>query len=1069
LLKSGRIFLKAWTLAAFALLLAGAASFFIDRDESIRLLYATGGLEDEPSAYEQLKQSLVANLKLDKRSLEGMSLSELRRYDAVYVDPKVHETGSRFTDLLQSYVKDGGYLFLENMFAADFPPSFLGAQAVVDVPPVSGKPEFAFPETDRNLEGLQQIFRRFADNYFKRADMSSMPGFSWGRGIIPSTAQTLVSMQGVSLYTVNRFGRGAVLLSGTLLPNRYFITGSDLESGMDPKQGFPQLAQQVNASKKPTPGALYFNRGQLPLEPYFHFTFAAANSLFRSEFIAYVSKQKLGYSVKKVLGPYGRPAMAYQNHFEAIQAIRDNEGIQWAELLKTYNQIPSFSLVRSAFTWGKWLESVVVHLNTGTSGHPQFAGETPNSFYSSGTRLIADGSAVGLADYPEYKSLGDAIDLPYRAAPALADINGDGRPDLIAGSADGSVVAFANVGAKPEAYGGQSLPPGMPAPDAFAAPQPLRLANGKPLTAAGGYAAVAAGDLNGDGRPDLVFGSGDGSVQAALGGENGFAAPQALAAGGKPLRVAGPAAPAIGDVDGDGTADLAVGDAEGRVMLFRGVKGAHLSFGEGREIARVPAAFAAPAMRDMDGDGLLDLVVGNREGDLRVFLQTADGTWSPSGILEGSTTNQLGNKALVGGHNSVPVWYDINHDGKDDLIVGQLEFGQPVTIDDPQFPYKDQLHAFIQYSRDNHLELYPHIFVHNFTSDEQEKQEIALHRQAFDRLGIPWGTPGTNQHTWRINHPDRNQTFRNEREAGIWFNFGYRPSYAPNDPRLGTTPEYIWGLPFLLSDPSVKQPMLLYTPAPVLRLDPTYSTTDLYDTYAALDLPVDYFEHIEYHFPYRVGELLEFVKFLDNMRNQYDYNFMTEPQMAQSFLTALTSETKVSRSWGAIAWEKLKRLAGRNPARTLRIKAVTEGVPDLAGPYKQATGYVIEPGAAFADRPLSTDADIWMQREGRLYAGIGEREARVRFGAALGAANEPHLVRANVPVKLSRDKSRWTIGLQAAGLQQVKIASPRPLDIQGDNLKIERNESDGTYTVTRYGDIAAITVNISDFGGSSSK
>ena len=67
---------------------------------------------------------------------------------------------------------------------------------------------------------------------------------------------------------------------------------------------------------------------------------------------------------------------------------------------------------------------------------------------------------------------------------------------------------------------------------------------------------------------------------------------------------------------------------------------------------------------------------------------------------QGTTLNQVGNHALVAGHYSVPLWLDLNHDGKDDLVVGGIEFGSPVSIDDPQFPYQAELKEFIQYAHD---------------------------------------------------------------------------------------------------------------------------------------------------------------------------------------------------------------------------------------------------------------------------------------------------------------------------------------------------------------------------------
>jgi hypothetical protein len=1140
---------------------------FADKDLSVRMLYVTKGESLDSAAFGQLNQSLVANLQLERQPAEMLTLRKLKAFNTVYLDPSLHEAlTEQQRDMLQSYVAQGGHLFLENSLAADFPLAFIGAKQLVELSPpalllastvkdaAEGSSSFAYPEVELNLQSIQQLFRQFMDNYLQHDGFTDLSHFSWGTGMLASTAEPIVTLKDTVLFSLNRYGKGTVFFSSALLPNRYYITGYDLAGGMDPALGFTKLAEAVNANNKRAEGALYFDRSQLPLAPYFHFTFAAGSALFRSEYAAFVSKETFGYSVKKVLGPYGRPAMAHQNHFEAIEAIRDGEGIQWAELLKKYNQLPSFSLVRSSFHWGLWQESVAVHLNTGTNEKPAFAGETPNSFYSSGTRLMSDGWPVQLARDPNYHSLGDPINEPYRAYPALADLDGDGRPELIVGSADGSIYAYRNLGSQPDVYAGQSMPSitstsdstapkgnsqakpasigSLTAPDAFGKREPLRLLDGQPLQT-GPYASVAAYDLNADGRPDLILGRPDGTLAVAYGAANGaFTQPAPLLAGGQVIHAAAPVAAAVGDATGDGIPDLVVGDAAGGVTLFRGQRtaarmgpsaasgaapvlgaggpgatGEPLAFEPGSLLFRLPAAFAAPSLRDVNGDGRPELVVGNVEGDLRVYTQQTDGQWKPSGVLEGSTMNQLGNHALVGGHNSVPLWYDLNHDGKEDLIVGQLEFGMPTTVDDPKFPYAEQLKAFIQYNKDHYLELYPHIFVHNFTSDTQEKAEIALQQKSFASLGIPWHMPGTNQHTWRINNPDPTQTLRNERDAGIWFNFGFRPANIPNEPRLGV--QYNWGLPFLMTDPASgmpsSPPMLLSTPAPVLRLDPQYSTDDLFQSYISQDMPIDYFEHIEYHFPSRVGELLEFVKYLDQIRNQQAYNFMSETQMARSVLNTLTTRVDIYRPWSEVFVEHIKRMIGMHTDPTIRIQPLTGDVPVQAAEYKGTLGVSIERGQAYADRQLSTESDISISLNDKLYVGVPQTTL-VRFngptqsgfaantgaavnsdpnslglksikndsgstsgsssnsqagslsGSSLFPLSGPHLLRCNVPYHLRKEKGQWILELQSDGMQQVQLWSTSPLSIHGDQLQIERQEANQTYTITHFG--AATTIQI---------
>ncbi|MCK4981947.1 MAG: VCBS repeat-containing protein, partial [Victivallaceae bacterium] len=276
----------------------------------------------------------------------------------------------------------------------------------------------------------------------------------------------------------------------------------------------------------------------------------------------------------------------------------------------------------------------------------------------------------------------------FGASPCWKDVTDDGKPDLVVGDGKGYLWIFEAKSKK------NTFPP--------------KFSHGRFIHTFLGYAMnIDVADYNGDGINDVLVGTPEGAIQVLRNRGNGNfllrdnfpnyvsvdvnklrtrqqvdlknSFPLVMR-GDKPLCIGSFVAPRIVDWNRDKRNDIIIGEGSysaNSVYLYRN-KGNNaspdfnasnkdwLAYGMGRE-------HLSPAYGDLDGDGDLDLLVGDRTGTLTWYenLPNSEKTATPYLTKPKKKPILVGGKEHPAGELVRPYLADVDGDGDLDLFLGR--------------------------------------------------------------------------------------------------------------------------------------------------------------------------------------------------------------------------------------------------------------------------------------------------------------------------------------------------------------------------------------------------------------
>ncbi|MCX7086924.1 MAG: FG-GAP-like repeat-containing protein, partial [Methylococcales bacterium] len=251
--------------------------------------------------------------------------------------------------------------------------------------------------------------------------------------------------------------------------------------------------------------------------------------------------------------------------------------------------------------------------------------------------------------------------------PTFADIDSDGDLDALIGAGDGSFLYVENTGTATD--------PQFSKPTA----NPFGLQN------VAKNATPTLVDIDADGDLDVFSGDGNGNVSfyknVGSASHPSFDVPIAAPFGLDNFDGYTNTTLTFGDIDNDGNMDALVGNNRGEIRYYRNIGSpdnpSFTDMGNKSLDSSSIGEYSSPTLVDIDSDGDLDILVGNKNGDTLLFRNVGNAT-APEFSADKNTFGLHQNASF-----STPTFVDIDADGDLDFFTGSekggLSFARNVT------------------------------------------------------------------------------------------------------------------------------------------------------------------------------------------------------------------------------------------------------------------------------------------------------------------------------------------------------------------------------------------------------